>query len=475
MSLNQGDIYNEPGAVVSDNVDIGLDPVITGSVNTNVIGTYTLRYNAIDNAGNKAVEKTRTVTILPSNADTTKPVIRLNGDSTITLEVKSAFNDPLATVSDNKDINVNLITSGVVNTGVVGTYTLRYNAIDNAGNRAEEVVRTVRVVDTTRPVVTLNGSSTIRVKVGDTYTEPGMNVSDNYDSANQIQQTISGSVNISAVGTYTLTYSARDSSGNTSTPVQRQVIVEEQVKDTANKELNEEFSGSFEKMFPIQKKGLSSIYFSKENYNPGEKITIKLEVVDQNINQVSLHFVNSEDGAMFSVSINPFHNNSENYIVAPRFSEERILYLDYITIFYNDGNYTQNFDSDLREIKVFLKEDSVKDNKVPILNSLVYFTNDKSGFNLLFSDYESGINNVFIQYKNSEDNNDTINWRYNPNIGENNNEFRISIFKSQLTQIYKDRIGKTYFLDNIKVIDNSGNINFYTNDQEEWDVSFKIP
>jgi hypothetical protein len=302
-----------------------------------------------------------------------------------------------------------------------------------------------------------------------------MNVSDNYDSSNQIQQTISGSVNISAVGTYTLTYTAKDSSGNTSTPVQRQVIVEEQVKDTANKELNEEFSGSFEKMFPIQKKGLSSIYFSKENYNPGEKITIKLEVVDQNINQVSLHFVNSEDGAMFSVSINPFHNNSENYIVAPRFSEERILYLDYITIFYNDGNYTQNFDSDLREIKVFLNEDSVKDNKVPILNSLVYFTNDKSGFNLLFSDYESGINNVFIQYKNSEDNNDTINWRYNPNIGENNNEFRISIFKSQLTQIYKDRIGKTYFLDNIKVIDNSGNINFYTNDQEEWDVSFKIP
>jgi hypothetical protein len=191
MSLNQGDIYNEPGAIVSDNVDIGLDSIISGSVNTNVPGTYTIKYNAIDNAGNRAVEKTRTVTVRPSNVDSVKPVIRLNGDSTITLEVKSAFNDPLATVSDNKDINVNLITSGVVNTGVVGTYTLRYNAIDNAGNRADEVVRTVRVVDTTRPVVTLNGSSTIRVKVGDTYTEPGINVSDNYDSASQIQQTIS--------------------------------------------------------------------------------------------------------------------------------------------------------------------------------------------------------------------------------------------------------------------------------------------
>jgi hypothetical protein len=155
MSLNQGDIYNEPGAIVLDNVDNGLDSIISGNVNTNVPGTYTIKYNATDNAGNRAAEKTRTVTILPSNADTTKPVIRLNGDSTITLEVKSSFNDPLATVSDNKDINVNLITSGVVNSGVVGTYTLRYNAIDNAGNRADEVVRIVRVVDTTKPVVTL--------------------------------------------------------------------------------------------------------------------------------------------------------------------------------------------------------------------------------------------------------------------------------------------------------------------------------
>jgi uncharacterized repeat protein (TIGR02543 family) len=234
MSLNQGDIYNEPGAIVSDNVDIGLDSIISGSVNTNVPGTYTIKYNAIDNAGNRAAEKTRTVTVRPSNLDSVKPVIRLNGDSTITLEVKSTFNDPLATVSDNKDINVNLITSGVVNTGVVGTYTLRYNAIDNAGNRADEVVRTVRVVDTTKPVVTLNGSSTIRVKVGDTYIEPGINVSDNYDSASQIQQTISGSVNISAVGTYTLTYTARDSSGNTSTPVNRQVIVETNSVDASS-------------------------------------------------------------------------------------------------------------------------------------------------------------------------------------------------------------------------------------------------
>ena len=226
MSLNQGDIYNEPGAIVLDNIDIGLNSIISGNVNTNVPGTYTVRYNSIDNAGNRAAEKIRTVTVRPSTADTIKPVIRLNGESSITLEVKSSFNDPLATVSDNKDINVNLITSGVVNTGVVGTYTLRYNAIDNAGNRADEVVRTVRVVDTTRPVVNLIGSSVIRIKVGETYIEPGANITDNYDDKTRIQQTITGSVNISAVGTYTLTYSARDSSGNTSTPVQRLVIVE---------------------------------------------------------------------------------------------------------------------------------------------------------------------------------------------------------------------------------------------------------
>jgi len=234
MSLNQGDIYNEPGAIVSDDVDTALDPLITGNVNTNVPGTYTIRYNATDNAGNRAVEKTRTVTVRASNLDTIKPVIRLNGDSTITLEVKSNFIDPSASVSDNKDINVNLITSGVVNSGVVGTYTLRYNAIDNAGNRAEEVVRTVRVVDTTRPVVTLNGSSTVRIRVGEIYTDPGITVSDNYDDTSRIQQNVTGGVNWSAPGTYTVSFTATDSSGNISLPVNRTIIVENVTIDTTN-------------------------------------------------------------------------------------------------------------------------------------------------------------------------------------------------------------------------------------------------
>jgi uncharacterized repeat protein (TIGR02543 family) len=53
-----------------------------------------------------------------------------------------------------------------------------------------------------------------------------MNVVDNYDTLDKITRTISGFVNISTIGTYTLTYTAKDSSGNTSTPVTRQVIVE---------------------------------------------------------------------------------------------------------------------------------------------------------------------------------------------------------------------------------------------------------
>mgnify|MGYP000084289117 FL=1 len=37
--------------------------MITGNVNTAVAGTYTVRYNVTDSAGNAATEVTRTVTV----------------------------------------------------------------------------------------------------------------------------------------------------------------------------------------------------------------------------------------------------------------------------------------------------------------------------------------------------------------------------------------------------------------------------
>ena len=85
INLQRNDPYNEEGATASDAVDdnnqLTAKIVITGSVDTSNLGTYTRRYNVTDSAGNAATEVTRTIIV----SDTGIPVITLNGNSTINL------------------------------------------------------------------------------------------------------------------------------------------------------------------------------------------------------------------------------------------------------------------------------------------------------------------------------------------------------------------------------------------------------
>ena len=85
------------------------------------------------------------------------------------------------------DITNAIIVTGNVNTNVAGTYIIRYNVSDAAGNAATEVTRTVNVIpDTTAPVITLIGEATINLNVGDTYTEQGATWTDNYDTGGNV-------------------------------------------------------------------------------------------------------------------------------------------------------------------------------------------------------------------------------------------------------------------------------------------------
>ena len=59
---------------------------------------------------------------------------------------------------------------------------------------------------TNAPVITLSGSSTITITVGGVYTDPGATATDG--NGNTVNVTISGSVNTSIAGTYTITYTA---------------------------------------------------------------------------------------------------------------------------------------------------------------------------------------------------------------------------------------------------------------------------
>ncbi|WP_046745733.1 S8 family serine peptidase [Kordia zhangzhouensis] len=84
---------------------------------------------------------------------------------------------------------------------------------------------TAGVVDTVAPVITLNGAATINLTVGDSFTDPGATATDNIDGDLTSNIVVTGSVNTSVEGTYTLNYNVSDAAGNAATQVSRTVIV----------------------------------------------------------------------------------------------------------------------------------------------------------------------------------------------------------------------------------------------------------
>ena len=72
------------------------------------------------------------------------------------------------------------------------------------------------------PIVTLDGEKVVSLDVGSTYTEAGALATDDIDG--EVAVIISGSVDTATTGTYTVTYTATDSAGNTTT-VERTITV----------------------------------------------------------------------------------------------------------------------------------------------------------------------------------------------------------------------------------------------------------
>ena len=56
-----------------------------------------------------------------------------------------------------------------MDTSMPGTYVLIYNYTDSSGNAAQEVTRTVTVVDTTVPVISLIGDDYLAHEAGSEY------------------------------------------------------------------------------------------------------------------------------------------------------------------------------------------------------------------------------------------------------------------------------------------------------------------
>lgn len=226
--------FTDPGATANDACDGPATVSVTGNFDPNTVGTYTITYSATDNHGTPAdtsddlvASITRTIHVV----DTTAPVIVLNGANPMTVECQTSFTDPGATATEACDTTALVTASGIVDPNTVGTYQITYTSTDAAGNVAEPVIRTVNVVDTTGPAITLNGNSTVTVECHTSYTDAGATAFDACGNA-AVPVTTSGSVDVNTVGTYTITYTATDGT-NTSTKT-RTVNVTDTIAPTIN-------------------------------------------------------------------------------------------------------------------------------------------------------------------------------------------------------------------------------------------------
>ena len=187
---------------------------VEGDVNTRKIGDYDI--DVIVRKGNKKASKKIVVEV----ADKEAPVIELSGDIEMTIEAVTQFEEPGFSADDNYDgdLTEKVKKNNDIDTCTKQDVTITYSVKDSSGNEAV-ANRTVHIVDTTPPQITLTQGSTCYVKCGTEYMEAGYYAEDICDGDITDKVQVTGDVNTRECGSYTVSYKVSDSSGNTAEAV----------------------------------------------------------------------------------------------------------------------------------------------------------------------------------------------------------------------------------------------------------------
>ena len=203
-------------------------------------GIYTFEFNLEDASGNKAVTRTRTVIVA---LDKTAPVLTLNGNDTLVLEQCDTYNESGAVAIDANDGNLTsaIKIDGKVLDNVVGDYLLTYSVKDAQSNSAS-VKRLVQVRDTKAPSIKMLNDdivdgTTIDVQIGSVFVDQVYAV-DPCNGGITVNKTpgFKGPVNTNERGTYAITYTSADPSGNKA--VQNGFVINYRVDDYIAPEIN---------------------------------------------------------------------------------------------------------------------------------------------------------------------------------------------------------------------------------------------
>ncbi|MFN4083952.1 MAG: immunoglobulin-like domain-containing protein [Bacteroidia bacterium] len=223
--------FFDPMATAFDNIegDISHRVKRIGFIDTSSVGNYTLKYFVNDLYNNVSDTLLREVFI---TLNQTAPRLNLLGDSLITIEVNTRFNEPGYTAFDNTNLDITqfVVIGGNLDTSNVGFYTVLYTITD-AFNRTTVARRYVRVVDTQKPVIRpIQGNPHIHAVFKPIDIFNIVNVTDN--SLKPMLPLAFGSVNPQILGNYNIVYKAYDQSNNEADSLVLTVSVVDTIKPT---------------------------------------------------------------------------------------------------------------------------------------------------------------------------------------------------------------------------------------------------
>jgi len=346
--------WRDPGVTVTDLYDTDMSQAIaqpcdvndpTKCLDVSASGDYTITYTATDASGNAGTQ-TRTVHVV----DNLPPQIAIiGGELQYHQKTAEAYDDPGIHIKDNCDFQGSDATSNGTHVSYAtvsnaqlsdlhsnvkvwythdtdgtcsdstdgrllwsdldlsngGKYLKHYQVEDRAGNVSPPVCRKITIVDDEKPILSIewdskvsNGIEYVDASTSQEYQDEGATCTDYvHGNLNRAVRSTGDIVNLANVGTYYVTYTCKDPSGNHAEPMTKTIIVQDVTCPTITLDSDTQ-EISIEAGFPYVDQGatcsddfsacdLSKVYGNTVNYARAFKESPNCETVKAAFSEAS--------------------------------------------------------------------------------------------------------------------------------------------------------------------------------------------